>query len=97
MVGELHQCAQVCAQVGFTSNQQHLGVGAELLDLPFPLWTNTNRSLVPALSKKGKSSVTAAHNKVPTHQSLEFENHDLTVFTYVFKKRKKNVGQNDQA
>lgn len=37
VVGELHQRADVGAQVGLAAHQQHLGVGAELLDFPFPL------------------------------------------------------------
>lgn len=41
VAGELHQRAEVGAQVRLTSNQQHLGVGTELLNLPFPLWRKT--------------------------------------------------------
>lgn len=37
MVGELHQRADIRAQVRLAAHQEHLGVGAELLDLPFPL------------------------------------------------------------
>lgn len=38
VVGQLHECRQVGAQVRLTAHQQHLGVGTKLLDLPFPLW-----------------------------------------------------------
>lgn len=41
VVGKLHQRVQVGAQVRLTADQQHLSVGAKLLDLPFPLWRET--------------------------------------------------------
>lgn len=43
MAGKLHQRAEVSAQVRFTAHQQHLRVGAELLDLPLPLWRGSKR------------------------------------------------------
>lgn len=45
MVGELHQRADIGAQVGLAAHQEHLGVGAELLDLPFPLQGKENWKL----------------------------------------------------
>ena len=39
VVGQLYQGAEVGAQVRLASHQQHLGAGAELLDLCLPLWT----------------------------------------------------------
>lgn len=37
MIGQLHQGVEVCSQVRLAADQKHLGAGAELLDLPFPL------------------------------------------------------------
>lgn len=48
VVGKLHQRAQVGAQVGLASNQQHFSVGAEFLNFPFPLRRKTKTSITNA-------------------------------------------------
>lgn len=46
MAGKLYQRAEVSAQVRFTSHQQHLSVGAELLDLPLPLYRDSKKMTI---------------------------------------------------
>lgn len=48
--GQLHQRAQVRAQVRLASNQQHLGVGTEFLDFPLPLWRENGMMKMLALT-----------------------------------------------
>lgn len=43
VAGKLHQRAEVSAQVRFTAHQQHLSVGAELLDFTLPLWRDRKK------------------------------------------------------
>lgn len=37
MIGQLHQGSEVCSQVRLAADEQHFRVGAEFLDLSFPL------------------------------------------------------------
>lgn len=39
LIGQLHQRADICAQVGLTANEQDPCARTEVQDLSFPLWT----------------------------------------------------------
>lgn len=39
LIGQLHERADICAQVGLATNEQDTRTRTEVQDLSFPLWT----------------------------------------------------------
>ena len=44
LLGQLPQCGEVGPHIQFTANQHNLGIGAELLSLPLPLFGERKQS-----------------------------------------------------
>ena len=46
LIGQLHQRADICAQIGLTANEQDACARTEIQDLSFPLWTKQDSVVV---------------------------------------------------
>lgn len=56
LIGQLHERADICAQVGLAANEQDTRTRTEVQDLSFPLWTQKDNQYTAVAYTMKKTS-----------------------------------------